>query len=502
MAIRKDANTLTSSERTELVNAILQLKAEGVYDNFVLRHANANMMAIHRCPAFLPWHRRFLWDYEKELQRVSGNDDLGLPYWNWPSGGMGASIWDDNLLGGDGNASGTVTSGPFRDGQWAVVNSSGNASGPLQRRLGRGTNQNLPTIPELQQLLLATPFDSSPWNTTSNPSFRNLLEGWISSGPAYHNLGHVWVGGSMLPMTSPNDPVFFMHHCMVDKMWHEWQLRFPNQGYLPVSGGPFGQNLNEQMSDTPVASIGSRPIDVLDSTAIGISYDQLLPGTPNPEPVTPPPSLGTNLTIDADPTSGQISAGGELDVYRFEVSSFAEYEIETAGSSDTFITLAGPNDPLNEVARNDDGGDNLNSKITLNLSAGVYHVSVRLYDPSTTGNYTIKVSSVSSTSHIPEITVDAPATAAAISVRSESDVYRFRVVRRAYHTIETSGITDTFLTLSGPDDESILIQEDDDSGSRFNSRIRQLLNAGEYYVRVRHFSPDATGSYSVSVLKR
>ena len=134
----------------------------------------------------------------------------------------------------------------------------------------------------------------------------------------------------MLPMTSPNDPVFFMHHCMVDKMWHEWQLRFPNQGYLPVSGGPFGQNLNEQMSDTPVASIGSRPIDVLDSTAIGISYDQLLPGTPNPEPVTPPPNLGTNLTIDADPTSGQISAGGELDVYRFEVSSFAEYEIETA----------------------------------------------------------------------------------------------------------------------------------------------------------------------------
>jgi tyrosinase len=306
----------------------------------------------------------------------------------------------------------------------------------------------------------------------------------------------------MIPMTSPNDPIFFMHHCMVDKMWHEWQLRFPNQGYLPVSGGRFGQNLNELMSDTPVASIGSRPIDVLDSTAIGISYDQLLPGTPIIGPIVNPPALATNLTIDASPTTGRISAGGELDVYRFTVSSFGEYEIETAGDSDTFITLSGPNDPLNEVARNDDGGDNLNSKITLNLSAGVYHVSVRLYDPSTTGNYTIQVSSASTTSHIPEITVDAPATAAAISVRSESDVYRFRVVRRAYHTIETSGITDTFLTLSGPNDESLLIQQDDDSGSRFNSRIRRVLNAGEYYVRVRHFSPDATGSYSVSVLKR
>ena len=100
MAIRKDANTLTSSERTELVNALLQLKAEGIYDRFVLRHANANMMSIHSCAAFLPWHRRYLWDLEKELQRVSGNPNLGIPYWNWPSGGENASIWDNNLLGG------------------------------------------------------------------------------------------------------------------------------------------------------------------------------------------------------------------------------------------------------------------------------------------------------------------------------------------------------------------------------------------------------------------
>ncbi|HEX5847186.1 MAG TPA: tyrosinase family protein, partial [Rhodoplanes sp.] len=27
----------------------------------------------------------------------------------------------------------------------------------------------------------------------------------------------------MAPMTSPNDPVFFLHHCFVDKAWADWQ---------------------------------------------------------------------------------------------------------------------------------------------------------------------------------------------------------------------------------------------------------------------------------------
>ena len=54
MAIRKDANALNSGERAELVGALLQLKAEGIYDQFVLRHASAPMSSIHSAPAFFP----------------------------------------------------------------------------------------------------------------------------------------------------------------------------------------------------------------------------------------------------------------------------------------------------------------------------------------------------------------------------------------------------------------------------------------------------------------
>lgn len=386
MAIRKDANTLSPAERAEFVAAVLALKAKPAhsYDRFVLQHANAIMSAIHQCPAFLPWHRQFILDYEHELQQVSGNPNLGLPYWNWPSGGDGASMWHDDLLGGNGESqSGAVGTGPFRSDQWTIVNSNGSAAGPLVRRFGEAPwATSLPTQDDIDEVLRVTPYDVSPWNDSANESFRNHLEGWV--GPNLHNRGHGWVGGSMLPMTSPNDPVFFMHHCMVDKIWYEWQLRFPNQGYLPQSGGPFGQNLMDVMNSSPS---GTRPVDVWDSEALGIAYDRLMPGTPAPGSA----NAGTLLTVDGGQTSAEIGVPGEMDLYRFEVPSFGTYLVQTVGSSDTVMVLSGPNDLNLEVASDDDGGVDLNAKISRNLSAGTYYVRVRLFDPTSIGAYRISV---------------------------------------------------------------------------------------------------------------
>ena len=40
----------------------------------------------------------------------------------------------------------------------------------------------------------------------------------------------------MGPGTSPNDPVFFLHHCNVDRIWALWQYAHPASAYLPASG--------------------------------------------------------------------------------------------------------------------------------------------------------------------------------------------------------------------------------------------------------------------------
>lgn len=493
MAIRKDANTLTAAERAEFVDAVKQLKAAGIYDQFVVRHANAIMRAIHGCPAFLPWHRRFIWDYERELQRVSGNANLGLPYWNWPAGGENGAIWDNDLLGGNGNA-GTeiVGSGPFRSGEWTIVNAGGSPAGPLRRAFGQEFwAQTLPTQQEINQVLGVTPYDVSPWDQRSDPSFRNQLEGF--GGPNLHNRGHGWVGGSMLPMTSPNDPVFFMHHCMVDKIWYEWQLRFPNQGYLPMSGGPFGQNLTDPMDSTPTGPIGVRPIDVLDSAILDIQYDQLMPGTQ-----VPPGPTDTELVVDANPTSANIGTPGEVDAYRFEAGAFGTYTILTTGPSDTVMTLFGPNDPTAEVAFDDDGGQNFNSRIERTLSAGTYYVRVRLFNSNRTGSYDIRLTSEGAGA-IPEIAIGDPGIDAAISAGRESDVYKFAVPDQATYTVETSGPTDTFLTLFGPNSQTTEIARDDDTGAFRNARLRMPLTPGEYFARVRHFSTMGIGPYNIRV---
>ena len=273
MTVRKNAETLPLDERLELVNGLRALKANGTYDKFVLAHARAKMNHIHRCPAFLPWHRAFLLELERDLQSITDNPDLAIPYWAWPNGGADAKIWQAHFMGGDGV-------GPFNGGHWTIIDSNGNPAGPLVREFGQNI-AGLPTQADIDQTLDTAPYDFAPWDMSSTPSFRNRLEGWYGSPmTGMHNRGHVWVGGSMLPMTSPNDPIFFLHHCFVDKIWSDWQTASPANAYAPDGTGPLnpgqrlGQNLNDAMERTVYD--WTRVADVLNIESLNYRYDDLL----------------------------------------------------------------------------------------------------------------------------------------------------------------------------------------------------------------------------------
>ena len=68
-------------------------------------------------------------------------------------------------------------------------------------------------------------------NATFN-AFGAALEG-------IHNSGHVWVGGTMMSIvTAPADPIFWMHHAEIDRLWAEWQQA--NPGEHPSLPGPAG----------------------------------------------------------------------------------------------------------------------------------------------------------------------------------------------------------------------------------------------------------------------
>jgi len=252
------------------------------------------------------------------------------------------------------------------------------------------------------------------------------------------------------------------------------------------------------MDSTPIGNIGNRPIDVLDSAAMDIQYDQLMQGTPVESPTT---EIGQPIIVNGGQTASDIAVAGEVDTYRFEITEFGSYTIETAGIADTMLTLFGPNSVNDQIAFNDDAGENFNARIQQNLSAGTYYAQVRLYNMNTTGDYNIQVTATNNTVQIPELTVDANPISAAISAENESDLYRFQVTAAGKYKIESNGSIDTYLSLYGPDSQSSEIASDDDSGISLNSRIDADLGPGEYFARIRHYSMFGTGPYSLSVRK-
>ncbi|MGF1644215.1 MAG: hypothetical protein ACFCUJ_11265, partial [Thiotrichales bacterium] len=100
-----------------------------------------------------------------------------------------------------------------------------------------------------------------------------------------------------------------------------------------------------------------------------------------------------------------------------------------------------------------------------------------------------------------DLTIDAPtATAADIGTPGEEDVFRFVTEQGGRHVIETSGNTDVVMQLFGPDSQTTLIAEDDDSGQGLNARIAAELIPGQYWAQVRHYrQASGTGQYGIRV---
>jgi hypothetical protein len=85
----------------------------------------------------------------------------------------------------------------------------------------------------------------------------------------------------------------------------------------------------------------------------------------------------------------------------------------------------------------------------------------------------------------------------------EEDLYTFTVESEGRYVIDTLGKGDVVMKLFGPDNETALIAEGDDSGVSANARISAELIPGTYYVQVRHFSRESgTGDHTINVIRK
>ncbi len=93
-------------------------------------------------------------------------------------------------------------------------------------------------------------------------------------------------------------------------------------------------------------------------------------------------------------------------------------------------------------------------------------------------------------------------TKAAIGKSGEEDLFKFTTAADGRYVIDTRGPTDVVMKLFGPNSETALMAEDDDSGIDTNARIAANLIAGEYFVQVRHYNrASGMGQYSIKVIK-
>ena len=321
MAVRKNAASMSPPEITKFINALLALKKEptvtpsgtatNIYDQFVAIHqgvvdrgsGSARGNGAHNGPAFCSWHREYILRFEKALQDISGDPNMFLPYWSWESGNASDtnSIFVDTFMG----PRERITSGFFAEVPDPNVNPDGwrvdpRLDGvPFGRTSGSGTTltRNSFTVSNTT----ATDGRDSITKTTFAGSnrFRSSLEG-------AHNSIHGTMGGHMLAMTSPNDPIFFMHHANVDRLWAKWQLTHPGDSNYPTTGNS-GHALNDLMWpwDGGASSTNSaraqpfmppvdttdlrRPRDVLDIEALNYTYDDTV-GSSGWPPAIPPPT--------------------------------------------------------------------------------------------------------------------------------------------------------------------------------------------------------------------
>ena len=203
MAVRKRATKMTPAENTRFKDVITTLIGNGTYGQLVSHHADMShrmhsmggMDPIGR-QRFLPWHRVYLLKLEKAMQQIDAI--CFIPYWDWTTQKK-VPPWLANFM--------PTVNVP---GQ-GVINVSRDIAVPPP----------LPTKSDIKSVM----------SETTYTDFTTQLE-------FAHNNVHGWVGKTMANIiVSPADPLFWLHHAKIDRLWSTCQVKPANAGKIPSLTG-------------------------------------------------------------------------------------------------------------------------------------------------------------------------------------------------------------------------------------------------------------------------
>jgi tyrosinase len=189
---------------------------------------------------FFDWHRGYVLNFERICQKLTGDAKFGLPYWNW-------------------NQNPDIPA-PF-------LNTASVLFSPRANTSMSGDPTGATTGTALDPI-----FSDSNFYT-----FSSQLEG------TPHNTVHTYIGGADLfgGGGSASDPLFWVHHCMVDYSWYKWNIELGNDNtsdptwgdvvdghYVDENGNPASNSafvstlmplLSYQYESSPIGSFAAKP---------------------------------------------------------------------------------------------------------------------------------------------------------------------------------------------------------------------------------------------------
>jgi hypothetical protein len=208
---RKSVSSLSSTELNQLRLAFARLRALPSTDNrrWVIQadmHAmycqacnNGTFQSVHGSWNFFPWHRAFLYYFERILGSLVGNlNNFRLPYWDWENHRSMPAAY---------GVPGNSTNSLYDANRYSLI------------AQGRPLPTNDGSAARIALLNGITDFATFGGTATrggaceSNPHDPIHDDIGLHTSP-WHDMGHLGYAA--------RDPIFYAHHCNIDKIWSNW----------------------------------------------------------------------------------------------------------------------------------------------------------------------------------------------------------------------------------------------------------------------------------------
>ncbi|KAH7839089.1 hypothetical protein Vadar_034748 [Vaccinium darrowii] len=231
-------------------------------------------LQIHECWLFFPYHRYYLYFFEKILGKLIDDPNFAMPFWSWDSpesmkmpamyGNPKSSLYDK-----------------LRDAKHvpstrAVIDLDYDLTDPTDTDQERiSSNLTIMYRQVVSSGKTAKLFMGTPYQAGDNP---NPGAGSLENTP--HGQVHIWCGDRTQTnfedmgnfYSTGRDPLFFAHHSNVDRMWSIWKTL---GGKRKDFTDPDWLNTEFLFYDENAQLVRVKVKDCLDSRYLGYVYQDL-----------------------------------------------------------------------------------------------------------------------------------------------------------------------------------------------------------------------------------